>query len=344
MDERKRRILQALVEDYIETAQPVGSRAIARRHGLGVSPATIRNEMADLEEMGFVEQPHTSAGRVPSSRGYRYYVDHLMAVGIPGERELEPLRRVCGDRTVPVRALIRRTAGVLSQMTQYTSLVVGPQLEKATFKCLEVIPVNGNRLLVVLLTGSGLIQTRLVDRPEGVPLEYLEGMVSALNGAFAGMDLAAVATRGLDRARVDFPRGVGLLESLRGMIELGGAQEEEDVLFVGGTSNILKQPEFRDVDKIRRLFSVFERQQLIQELLTELNVDPEDVVVTIGEENPCPDMHDCSLVSAAYYVGGKLLGRIGILGPRRMRYARVVGMVSMVREMLSQELWRRRLG
>ncbi|MDQ7794074.1 MAG: heat-inducible transcriptional repressor HrcA [bacterium] len=343
MDARKQRILRLLVEDYIETAHPVGSRAIARKHGLGVSPATVRNEMADLEEMGMVEQPHTSAGRVPSSRGYRYYVDNLMAVGLPGRVELESVREVYRDRSTPVRVLIRRTADLLSEVTQYTSLVVGPGLERASFRRLEILPVNGNRLLVVLLTGDGTVQTRLLDRPENVSPEYLERMVIVLNSGLSGLDMEVVAGRGLDRLRQDFPRGITVLECLRGMIEAGEAGDDEG-LCLGGAANMLRQPEFRDVDKVETLFSILEQGRAIRELLAELSLDPGDVVVTIGEENRYPEMRDCSLVTAACYVGGRLSGRIAILGPRRMRYSRVVGLVATVRELLGQELWRRRMG
>jgi heat-inducible transcriptional repressor len=342
LDSRKEKILKALVEEYIDTAQPVGSGAIALRSGVGVSSATIRNEMADLEAMGFVEQPHTSAGRVPSGRGYRYYVDQLMTVGKPAGSVMAGIRDLYDDRSVPVRALIRRTAGVLSEMTEYTALVEGPQLERATFKRLELIEVNGDHLLLVLLTGDGLIQTRLLERPQHLPADYREAMLTSLNTRLAGRPLGNVASRDLESVRREFPRAVTLVESIRGTIEPGDGTETEG-LFLGGTANMLKQPEFRRLEKVEGLLSLLERGRILRDLLAESALVPVDIAVTIGEENRHPEMRDCSLVTAAYQAGGQTVGYLGILGPCRMRYSHVVGLITAVKELLGRELLRRRL-
>lgn len=342
LDVRKERILKALVEEYIETAQPVGSRAIARRSRVGVSPATIRNEMADLEARGFVEQPHTSAGRIPSGRGYRYYVDHLMTVGKLAGSVMACIRDLYDDRSIPVRALIRRTAGVLSEMTEYTALVEGPQLERATFKRLELIEVNGDHLLLLLVTGDGLIRTRLLECPQHIPVEYREAMVTSLNSRLAGRPLETVASRDLELVRREFPRAVTLVESIRGMIEPGDAAENEG-LFLGGTVNMLKQPEFRRLEKVEGILSLLERGRILRDLLADSILAPIDISITIGEENRYPEMRDCSLVTAAYHAGGRTFGYIGILGPCRMRYSYVVGLIATVKESLGRELLRRRL-
>lgn len=342
LDRRKEKILKALVEEYIETAQPVGSGAIARRSGAGVSPATIRNELAALEEMGLVEQPHTSAGRTPSGRGYRYYVDRLMTVGKLAGSVMAGIRDLYDDRSVPVQALIRRTAGVLSEMTEYTALVEGPQLGRATFKRLELLEVNGDHLLLVLLTGDGLIQTRLLERPPHIPAEYREAMITSLNSRLAGRPLGTVATRDLESVRREFPRALTLVESIRGTIEPSDAVEGEG-LFLGGTANMLKQPEFQRLEKIEGILSLLERGRILRDLLADSALAPVDISVTIGEENRHPEMRDCSLVTAAYHAGGHTFGYIGILGPCRMRYSHVVGLIAAVKELLGRELLRRRL-
>jgi heat-inducible transcriptional repressor len=342
LDGRKEKILKALVEEYIDTAQPVGSGVIARRSGVGVSSATIRNEMADLEAMGFVEQPHPSAGRMPSGRGYRYYVDRLMTVDELAGSVMACIRGLYDDRSVPVQTLFRRTAGVLSEMTEYTALVEGPQLERATFKRLELFEVNGNRLLLVLLTGDGLIQTRLLERPPHISAEYREAMVTSLNSRLAGRPLGAVAARDLELVRREFPRALALIESIRSTIEPSDAADSEG-LFLGGAANMLKQPEFQRLEKIEGILSFLERGRILRDLLADVALAPIDISVTIGEENRYPEMRDCSLVTAAYHAGGHTVGHIGILGPCRMRYSHVVGLIAAVKELLGRELLRRRL-
>jgi len=337
LDERKRLVLKAIIEDYIDNAHPVGSRTIARKYDLGVSPATIRNEMADLEEMGLIGQPHTSAGRVPTDKGYRYYVDEIMCPTEPSERVMSAIRRIYASRAIQVDALAQGSARLLSEMTDCLSLVTGPRLDRARFASMQLIPVRQGAALLVVVTDDGFVQNMMVElSPHDLSMEELQRVSRVLSGALRGHTLGELGRGLLRDLRLEL---AGLHEILEVVIESltsdsPGADEGE--VYLDGAINILNQPEFRDVERVRAVLGALAQDTLVRDLLW---CNPrEDLSVVIGEENPHTAMKDCSLVSATYWVDGEPAGRLAVLGPKRMPYGSVVSLVRRMSSVLGDIL------
>ncbi len=325
LSERKKRILQAVIRDYIHSAEPVGSRTIARRYSLGLSPATIRNEMADLEESGYLEQPHTSAGRIPSQLGYRFYVDTLMEKVFLTKEEVTAIEKTLQERKEKeIDKFIQQISRVLSSITNYTSLVFGPVIKRSAFKQLKVLPLEAGQGLAILITDTGFIKHKAIQIPASLGEEELERMVAYLNHRFSGHTIDTITTSLLKEVKRDLINNVGLLNETLNLIE-DASRSEDGKLFLGGATNILNQPEFRDVNKVKSLLNLFEEEALLGSLLG--NASPQGIEVRIGEENKLEEFKDCSIVVTTYRIVGRNLGTIGVLGPTRMEYARVIALV-----------------
>ncbi len=337
LDPRKRAILMALVEDYIRTGEPVGSLALLARHDLGVSPATIRNETAELDTLGYLQQPHTSAGRVPSSRGYRFYVDSLTHPEDLEDVEARWIREAY-DSPRDAETLIQQTARLVSEATSYTAMVLGPRYARAVFRDLKLVRLPGDRLLMVLSTDVGLVEHRVIDLPEGLTDEDLTGVSRSLNEILRGMILGKL-TRGFVRSLNAGSTGRrSLISTIFDALGRAGQADAEDKVYLGGTANILSQPDFGDLDVVRDLLGFLEREHLVSALLSEPQAGP--VQVYIGEENPYQELQSCSLVMAAYGAGERVMGAVGVLGPTRMRYGHVMSVVSYVSGQLTDVLTR----
>ncbi len=325
LSERKKRILQAIVRDYICSAEPVGSRTIARRYSLGLSPATIRNEMADLEETGYLEQPHTSAGRIPSQLGYRFYVDSLMEKVFLTKEEVMAIEKTLQEVKIKeIDKFIQQISRVISSVTNYTSLVFGPMIRRSAFKQLKVLPLEAGEGLAILITDTGFIKHKVIKLPPSLQEKELERMVAFINHRFVGLTIDTITTSLLKEVKRDLINNVGLLNETLNLIE-DASRSEEGKLFLGGTTNILNQPEFRDVNKAKSLLSLFEEEELLGTLLG--GASPKGIEVRIGEENKLEEFKDCSLVVTTYKLVGNTIGTIGVLGPTRMEYARVIALV-----------------
>lgn len=335
LDERKNRVLQAIVEDYVATAEPVGSRTIARKYSLGVSPATIRNEMADLEQMGYLEQPHTSAGRIPSDRGYRYYVDCLMEAQQVDPSEEELIRRTFERKVREVDTLIRETARILSETTHLTAVVVGPQISKAHFRELRLVPLTEGRAVLIFITDSGFVENQVVELPMEVTMLELQKVSEILNQELRGQPIESLSRAAIRALQRELKRYGALLEQTLQFLSQNLEPGEKRRLYLGGTTNILSQPEFRNVEKIKSLFSVLENDELVTDLLDTVEPTDEQPAIQIGEEIKVREMADCSLVSAIYRLGDEIIGRVGVIGPKRMEYARVVSVMQAVTRQLS---------
>lgn len=337
LNERKRRVLQAVVDDYVETALPVGSRTVARKYGLGVSPATIRNEMADLEELGYLEQPHASAGRVPSDKGYRFYVDSLMEIRKLAEEEIQKIEDLLLQRTYELEQLIYDTAKILSETTNYLALVLGPTLGHSPLRHVQLIPIAEGQLLLVFVTMNGAIEHKLLDTSFTLSQEEATKLSWFLNKALSGKtirDLSSTVLRELYLELNQWSRIVEeALELLRGSLE----EEREEQVYFGGALNILNHPEFRDVERARRVLKTLEQARLIRELLS-LPLASGPVEIRIGREITIDAMQDCSVVTGIYAIGGGIFGRLGVVGPKRMEYGKVVAIVRNVAELLSRVL------
>lgn len=334
MDDRKNRVLQAIIDDYIATAEPVGSRTIARKYRLGVSPATIRNEMSDLEELGYLEQPHTSAGRVPSNRGYRYYVDSLMGVHEVGPAEEEQIRRTFQRKMVEIETLIRETARLLSETTQLPSVVTGPQLGKALIREVHLVPVGGDKALLVYVTDSGFLENQVIDLPIEVTMVEIQQVSGVLTEHLRGKSLETLSQGAIRQMNEALQAYGALVEQTLTFLEERLVPTDRRRIYLGGTSHMLEQPEFRQVEKVRPLLNLLEREEMLTDLL-DASASDQDLSIMIGEEIHLREMQDCSMVSATYRVGDRTIGRIGVIGPKRMDYSRVVALVDSVTKHLS---------
>ncbi|MCL4520954.1 MAG: heat-inducible transcriptional repressor HrcA [Firmicutes bacterium] len=334
MDGRKQRVLELLVEDYVNTGEPVGSRTLSRKYQLGVSPATIRNEMADLEVEGYLEHPHTSSGRVPSDKGYRYYVDQLLER--PGlDRSL--IQWIQDSYRARVRELtwfMHQTAKLVSDITAYPTLVIAPRVSDARLMELSLVPMRPGLAVLVLRMDSGLIESQTI----AVPTELLGSDLAAM-AAELSRGLHGVAVRDLENAiwrrlKGDLMRHRQFWEEMvQRLIEVA---DDEERVAVSGTRNMLNYPEFRDVDRLARVLGFFEKEAEIDRLVS--GRSPVGIEVMIGAELPSLDIQDCSVVTAAYRVGRKVVGRVLVLGPRRMHYGRVIAVLETVSEELSRAL------
>lgn len=327
---RKRHILQAVVTDYIKSAQPVGSRTVSRRYKIGLSPATIRNEMADLEESGYLMQPHTSAGRIPSQKGYRYYVDQLMEAPDLEDEEKAEIKQVFQFRKLQeIEEIILHTSRLLSLLTNYTSLILGPQLKKSSFKKLQIMPLDNQRGLLILVTDTGFVKNNVIALPQTLSGSELNRIVSYLNRRLKGLTIDKITSRLIGELRRDLYHHVTFLEETFTLLEDSLAEDERRV-FLGGTTNILSQPEFGDIEKIRSLLSLFEQHALLATILSRPVAGIEGITIKIGKENILEEVQECSLVLASYSFGKEVMGTIGILGPTRMDYAKTIAVVQQV--------------
>lgn len=336
MDERKKQILQAIVDTYIRSAEPVGSRALSRNYNLGISAATIRNEMADLEESGYLAQPHTSSGRIPSNKGYRYYVDCLMSKEQINSSQAELIKSEYEELRREMNLLIQQTSKLLSQLTNYISLVQGPRWQESTFKHLRLLPLEEKSVMVVLITDTGLIRNKVIEMDKPIDSHQLEGIAWLLNNKLKGATLEKIERIGWQEIERTIKIGSDLLEQTMQLFTQA-LETPEDKIYYEGTTKILDHPEFKDLEKFKSLMGTLEKGELLSQVLAE-NSKEGKIGVIIGEENKVLEMKDCSIVTASYQVGGRTFGTIGVLGPTRMDYRKVVSVVDFVAQLLTEIL------
>jgi heat-inducible transcriptional repressor len=321
LSDRARQVLQALLFEYTVTAEPVGSRQLAKKYALGLSPATIRNTMADLEEMGFLGQPHTSAGRVPTDKAYRYYVDSLMGrVELRRAEALRLQRQVTGTRS-EIDDLLETTSAQLSELSHYAAVILAPPLQHTRLERVDLIPVEGERALVVLATETGWGTSRILAFEEPVPRSEIREVARILTERYAGLTFQEIRSTAAYVARKVF-------QSLW-----------DRNLYVGGAMNMLDQPEF-GIGTMRALLKTFEEKRQLIELLTTRAQTSAGVQVVIGSEIPFQEMQETSLVAASYRFHDRVLGVLGVVGPRRMPYAKIVPLVEYTARLVSRRLTR----
>jgi len=339
LNERKQKVLLAIIQDYIETAEPVGSRTIAKKFNLGVSPATIRNEMADLEELGYIEQPHTSAGRVPSERGYRYYVDYLMKDYSLTEEEENLIRSEFSRKAQDIGQVIQKTGQLLSQITHYTAMVVSPHMGSSKFKHIQLVEMAPTQAMIVIVMDNGTLHHRLIEVPENVTREDLDMISGILNAKLRGHTNESLRLTILKEIYFELSKHKKILELAMQLLEESLTMKSEDKIYLGGVFNILNQPEFHNVEKVKTLLGILEQEDLLYGLMTD-NEQSNKVTVRIGGEIRNKDIKECSMVTAAYSLDGQKIGTIGVLGPTRMEYAKVISVVDFMTKNLSQTLER----
>ena len=337
LDARARQLLRALIARYIAEGQPVGSRTLAKASGLDVSPATIRNIMADLEEFGLVAAPHTSAGRVPTSQGYRVFVDSLLEVRPLDEPAVDKLRR-----ELPTEAatpdLLSSATSLLSEMTHFVGVVSVPRREEFPFRHIDFVPLDASRILVILVFTDGQVQNRVIATQRAYAPSELEQIANYLNANYAGMRIDEIRSRLLREMRDE---GVRLNRLLSAAVEVAQqafqGSAASDMLVAGQTNLMGKQQEATDVDRLRELFEAFQRKRDLLQLL-ERCARAEGVRLFIGEESGFAALDKYSLVTAPYGVGGRVLGVLGVIGPTRMAYERVIPVVEATAGIISGAL------
>lgn len=339
LDERKKRILQAVIRNYLETGEPVGSRTISKYTDLNLSSATIRNEMADLEEMGYIFQPHTSAGRIPSDKGYRLYVDTMME---EKEREVVEMKEILVERQDKMELLLKQIAKVLAQNTQYATLVSAPQVKRNKLKFIQLSRVDVHQILAVIVIEGNVIKNNILHIDEEMSDETLLKLNILLNTNLNGLCIDEInlgmITLMKQQAGIHSAFVGGVVDAVAEAIRA----EEDLEIYTSGTNNILRYPELADQEKASELINTFEEKQQLGELLQETLNSEENtgIQVYIGSESPVQSMRDCSVVTASYELGGGMKGTIGIVGPKRMDYDKVVGTLRTIQSQLD-ELYRK---
>jgi heat-inducible transcriptional repressor len=337
LNERFKKVLEFIVLDYISSAEPVGSRTICKRYGIPLSPATVRNVMADLEELGFLWQPHTSAGRVPTDKAFRFYVDEILNVQSLSHIEREKIRRTYRISKYDIPEIMRGTSRILSGLSNYMGVVLAPKMASTIFKHIQFIRLGIDQILAVFVTSGGTVQNVMIYMDDDLSQHELDSMSRYLNEMLKGLALAQVREKILDEMKKE---KVAYDRMMKQALKLGqrafGGQEEKE-LYIDGQVNILDELEFANIDKMKSLFRAFEEKSILITLLDQCLAGA-GVRITIGSESECREMEGCSLVSAAYGTVDQTLGILGILGPRRMNYSRVIPVVEYTAQVLTRIL------
>ena len=333
LDDRKWKIFTAIIKTYLETGEPVGSRTISKYADLNLSSATIRNEMADLEEMGLIIQPHTSAGRIPSDQGYRLYVDYLME---EKEKEVKDMQEMLIQKQDRMESILKQVVKVLAANTNYATMISAPQYHRTKLKFIQLSIISDTQLLAVIVAEGNIVKNKMLNFEHGLNSEMLLKlnilMNTALNGlAMEEINLSLIAKL-KEQAGIHSDVVSKVLDAFAETIQM----DEEVEIYTSGTTNIFKYPELEDSSRASELISAFEEKQVLADLITEsLEQKPgTDIQVYIGNEAPIQTMRDCSVVTATYELGSGIRGTIGIVGPKRMDYEKVVDSLKTLKSQL----------
>ncbi|MBC7074957.1 MAG: heat-inducible transcription repressor HrcA [Syntrophomonadaceae bacterium] len=336
LNERKKNILESIIKDYVETAEPVGSRAVVRRHDLKISAATVRNEMADLEEMGYLEQPHASAGRIPSEMGFRYYVDCMMERESLTDEEIEILQKILMSNIHEWDDFAVKIGEFIAQVTNYVSFIIVPSAKLTEFKYLQIIPLKEGKAVMLLVTDTGLIMHRKFEIPELIKVRDLERISKVFNRVFQDKQLKEIRRSDLQILRDDLKYRKKLIEKVLEVIDSVCEDSGSEKVVISGMLNILNEPEFKDLEKLKRVLTLLKEDALLKNIIPE-EIE-EDVSIKIGRENKIEDIKEMSLVLAEYRTSGET-GKLGVMGPIRMEYWKAAGTVESVRSII-EDIWR----
>lgn len=333
LDERKTRIMQAIIRNYLETGEPVGSRTISKYTDLNLSSATIRNEMADLEEMGYILQPHTSAGRIPSDKGYRFYVDTMME---EKEREVVEMKEMLVERQDKMEVLLKRVAKLLAQNTQYATMISAPQPHGSKVKFIQLSRVDRSQILAVIVAEGNVIKNNILSVDQELSDETLLKLNILLNTHLNGLCMEEINLGMIAAMKQQAGIHSDIVSEVIDAVADAIKGDEDLEIYTSGTNNILRYPELADNQKASELINTFEEKLLLSELVENSLADESStgIQVYIGEEAPVQSMKDCSVVTATYELGQGMKGTIGIVGPKRMDYEKVIGTLRNLRSQL----------
>ena len=326
LSNRKFKILEAIINDYIKTAEPIGSRTISKKYNLGVSSATIRNEMSDLEDMGLINQPHTSSGRIPSEKGYRFYVDTMMQRRPLTPEEAMFLQQMIMDNIYQMEYMMQETAKALARLTCYPTIVSEPHLKKTTIKHVQLVPLDEKSLLLVLVTDTKTVKNQVINLSSAPGYKILTELTQLLNKHLAGLSIRDINRKLIDTMLQSFGVEAHVLMPILGIIA-DMIQAEDDVrIFTSGIKNILAFPEFADIRKAESLFHALEDRESLFAILGQAPF--EGIQIAIGAENTLELFKGCSIIKANYSIDSQSMGCIALIGPMRMNYTQVVSVLS----------------
>ena len=337
LSERERRILQLVVQHFIDTAGPVGSRSLARQFDIGLSPASIRNTMADLEDMGYLDHPYTSAGRMPTQMGYRTFVDELMQAPTLSDAERQVLKMQLAQLVSDTDEMLRASTKLLSKLSNLLGVALSPSLSTAVLERLDIVTLTGPRLLFVLNVSGGLVKTIVLDFEADVARSDLDRIVSLLNERLAGLTLAEIRDTHEERVR-DLEDATGIVDLVREEATPLFSEPQQGRLQLGGARNLLNQPEFQETDDVRHFFELLEDEALLINLMENLGTTPDaagNTYVRIGSGNEDDEMASYSIVVSPYRMGDTV-GTLGLMGPTRMDYPRAVALVQTMADVLNR--------
>lgn len=338
LNERKLKILQAIVQDYIQTAEPIGSRTLTKRYDLGVSPATIRNEMADLEDLGYLTQPHTSAGRIPSDKAYRFYVDYLLEMKKIASFQRDYVKSTLVKGFGELEDLLQYSSKILSELTNYTTIAMTPQIKGTKLKQIQLFPVDEEHMIAVIISDQGVVKKPLIRVPKGMDHSTTQQVMELLNQQLTGLTFKEIEQR-LDGA---FKHELNRYSSIVDVVipELFKILEEVDHFgfFLNGTTNIFNHPEFNDMLRAKAFLTMLEEGTLISDLIRASEGD--GLTVSIGSENLLQEVKDCSLVTATIKMDGNTMGWLSVIGPTRMDYSHVISVMDQISAYIKQMLKR----
>ena len=325
LNERKQKILEAIIRNYMETGEPVGSRTVSKYTDLNLSSATIRNEMSDLEEMGYILQPHTSAGRIPSDKAYRLYVDTILQ---RKDEEVSEMKELMVEKADKIDLLLQQVAKLLAQNTNYTSMVTKPKYQHKRIKFIQLNQMSERQLLVIVVLDNNHVSNKFINLMTDADENVIAQMNFLMNTARTGLDFTEINMAIMQQIKEKAGEYGELASSILDCISEVMTEEDDSEIYTSGATNILKYPELSDKEKMTGLLSTFEEKQMLSAWAND--EPPEDdkehgIQVYIGEESPVESMKDCSVVTATYRIKEGVYGKIGIVGPKRMDYEKVVG-------------------
>ena len=330
LDDRKKKILLAIIKTYLDTGEPVGSRTISKIEGLDLSSATIRNEMADLVEMGYILQPHTSAGRIPSDKGYRFYVDQLMAEKEQQleerERETDEMKDMLVEKADKMERLLKQVARSLSVNTNYAAMISAPRYNINRLKFIQLSRMEANRIVAVIVVEGNMIKNQIIDIEEPIDDETLLKLNMLLNTTLNGMAIEDINLSIISKMKQQAGEQAGIISEVIDAVAESIKADEDLEIYTSGANNIFKYPELADNERASEIITAFEEKKQLTDIVYETlsHSDEKGIQVYIGEESPVENMKDCSVVTATYELGEGIHGTIGIIGPKRMDYDKVL--------------------
>ena len=337
IEQRRKKILCAIVDYYIETAFPVGSRVISQRFRWSISPATIRNVMADLEEMGMITHPHTSSGRVPTDKGYRFFVDCLLEPKRLTKEEEDIITVMLSRKCEDFESLMQNASRAISMITNIVGIVLTPRLKRSVFKHIEFIPLTSSRVLAVIITGAGIVKNSMLEMEEQLARTELVRISEFLNQELEGMFLGEINNHLMRKLLEQRDSFYTFLKRSILLLSMPSLLNMEERVYFDGTTGLMEQPEFKDTSKVKLFLKLFEEKTDILNLFNE-DIGKDGIKIHIGKENFCKDIQDCTVVTSNYKVKDRVLGVIGAIGPTRMEYGKVISTVTYLSEAIGKVL------